>query len=159
MYINEIEISTQPVTSIRRKARRFETITHEDGELTIRVKVVFLDSNGSDLIETFRGMIGTEQGQISKEQFEALEKKYFPYIVEHTTRKSWVNPVTGDLVSEGTEGAVPEIEWMRSLEVGTHLRPMLFGAGLIAEQEDRHIIIEEAFEKMVMMRMDNMKRY
>lgn len=159
MAYNEIEITNQPVTGIRRKVRRFQTTTHEDGELTITVKVIFQDSLGNDLIESFRQMIGAGQEQITQEQFDALEKKFFPYQVSHTTRGSYVNPATGDLVPAGTEGAVPEIEWLRSLGVNTHLQPMLLGAGLIVEGEERHIIIEEAFEKFVMLRMDTLKRY
>lgn len=158
MAYNEIEITSQPVTGIRRKVRRFQTITHEDGELTITVKVIFLDENGNDLIESFRQLIGSGPGQITREQFSALESKFFPYQVSHSTRGSYVNP-TGELVPAGTEGATPEIEWLRSLGVNTHLQPMLFGADLIAEGEERHIIIEEAFEKFVMLRMDTLKRY
>lgn len=156
MAFNEIEISQQPLTNIRRKVRRFQTITHEDGELTIVVKVIFLDNDGNDLIETFRGMIGNE---ITKEQFDALERKYSAYQVSHSTRNSWIDPLTGDLVAAGTEGAIPEIEWLRGLKVDDDLQPLLSGLGYIAADEERHIVIEEAFEKWVMQRMDTLKRY
>lgn len=158
MY-NEIEISPQPVTGLRRKVRRFQTITHEDGELSITLKVIFLAEDGTELIEKFRTMIGDGPDQITAEQFEALEKKFFPYQVTHSTRGSFIDPSTGDLVQPGTPGAVPEIEFLRSLEVITHLQPMLEDAGLIDPGEQRHIAIEEAYEKLVMLRMDQLRRY
>jgi hypothetical protein len=159
MPFNEIEISNQPVTGIRRKVRRFQTVTHEDGEISIIIKVIFLDENSVELVNKFRSMIGPGEGQITQEQFNALEKRYDSYYVEHHTRGSFVNPLTGELVPVGTEGAVPEIEWLRSLSVANHLIPMLVGGGYLEQGNDNHIAIEEAFERYVMQLMDTKKRY
>jgi hypothetical protein len=156
--VNEIEITPQPLTGIKRKVRRFQTITHEDGELSIVLKVIFLDQNGNDLVESFRGMIGTGEDNISPSQFKSLEKKFHPYLVEHHTKGSFVDN-QGNVVEQDTEGAVREIDFLRNLSVNTHLIPMLLNYGLIEDGEDRHIAIEEAYEKLIMLRMDALKRY
>lgn len=156
---NEIEITPQSGTGLRRKARRYQLITHEDGELSMIIKIIFLHDSGIDLIDHFRSMIGEGEGMISFSQFEDLEKQFYPYKREHHTKGSFILPLTAELVPEGTEGAIPEIEWIRNLSVSQDLYPMLFGAGMIAEGEDRHVMLEEAFERHVMLQMDLLKRY
>lgn len=106
-------ISPEAVTGFKRIGRNAAFVITEDLEMIQQIRVVTLDENGVPIAERI-----ASDPALNPAQKEKALARYQDQIVTKQTAGSFVDPKTGKVVPEDTNGAIPQSLFMQNITLG-----------------------------------------
>ncbi|UHG90118.1 hypothetical protein [Spirosoma oryzicola] len=105
-------ISVEPVTNFSRIAQHENFIIGPDLNMVQQVRVITVDASGQPLTERIQA-----DPTLTTNQQQAGMQRYADQIITRQTMGAFVD-ATGQVVAEGTEGAMPQRDYFQGITLG-----------------------------------------